>query len=67
MFESQLVPHPLVVHFPLVLLPLALVAEAAGLFLRRVGWLRHVAALLLAFGTSGAVAAFFTGRTRQKT
>lgn len=68
MFEGQLMPHPAVVHFPLALLPLALVVEVAGLLwgIRagwiRAGWLRHVAVLLLVLGVLAGTVAFLTGR-----
>ncbi len=53
--------HPLVVHFPIALVFVALVADAAALFVRR-GELRAVAAGLYTLAALGALAAFFTGR-----
>ena len=52
--------HPLFVHFPVVLLPLALLFQALGMARRREE-LQRAAAWLLYLGTLGALAAAGTG------
>jgi uncharacterized membrane protein len=52
--------HPVFVHFPVVLLPLALVFQALALWRQRQDWQR-VALCLLWLGTLGALAAAGTG------
>jgi len=54
--------HPALVHFPLALLPAALLFDLAGLFLRRRDWLARAAAVLWAAGALGAGAAYWAGR-----
>lgn len=52
--------HPVFVHFPLVLLPLALVFQAVAVWREREDW-QKLALLLLWLGTLGALAAATTG------
>lgn len=52
--------HPLVVHLPVVLLPLALLFEAAGLT-RRFDYLKRAAGLVIALGALSAVGAAVHG------
>lgn len=64
----QLVPdwapniHPMIVHFPIVLLILAVLFDAAGLILKKFTWLEKSALLLYLLGTIAAGVAFLTGR-----
>ena len=64
----QLVPdwapniHPMIVHFPLVLLILAVLLDVTGLFLKKDNWLTKAGLLLYLLGTIAAVVAFLTGR-----
>ncbi|OGU77473.1 MAG: hypothetical protein A2V93_00250 [Ignavibacteria bacterium RBG_16_34_14] len=64
----QLVPdwapniHPMIVHFPLVLLILAVLLDVTGLFLKKDNWLTKAGLLLYLLGTIAAVLAFLTGR-----
>lgn len=53
--------HPAFVHFPIVLLPVALLFEAAGLVRRGVRWPAHAAAVLYAAAAVAALAALWTG------
>jgi len=52
--------HPVFVHFPLVLLPLALVFQLLGMLRKSHEWQR-VALVLLVLGTVGAAAAVLSG------
>lgn len=63
----QLVPdwapniHPMIVHFPLVLLILAVLLDIAGLLLTKFEWIKKSALLLYLLGTIAAAVAFITG------
>lgn len=65
----QLVPdwapniHPMIVHFPLVLLILAVLFDLIGLFLKKFDWIKKSSVLLYFLGTIGAIVAFLTGNT----
>jgi len=65
----QLVPdwapniHPMIIHFPLVLLIFAVLFDTAGLILKKFTWLEKSALLLYLLGTIAAGVAFLTGRT----
>lgn len=52
--------HPMIVHFPIALLIIALLADLAGLLLKR-EFFSKMGLLLLALGTAGVVAAYFSG------
>ncbi len=54
--------HPMIVHFPLVLLIFAVLFDTAGLILKKFTWLEKSALLLYLLGTITARAAFLTGR-----
>src|SRR3990172_2251564 len=54
--------HPMIVHFPLVLLILAVLLDVTGLFLKKDNWLTKAGLLLYLLGTIAAVVAFLTGR-----
>ena len=54
--------HPLVVHFPIALLIVALLADLAALAWARQVWLGQMATALYVLGAIGALAAFFSGR-----
>lgn len=56
--------HPIIVHAPLVLLPVAIVFSIANLFLPRAG-LRLAALILLLFGAGGAFLATQTGEAAE--
>jgi uncharacterized membrane protein len=53
--------HPAVVHFPVALLSVAVVADLLALVVRGQGWLYRTAALLWGFGGLGAWAAVEAG------
>ncbi|MFA6107870.1 MAG: DUF2231 domain-containing protein [Candidatus Latescibacterota bacterium] len=54
--------HPLIVHFPVALLVMAVFADALALAARRVTWLPSVATAIYVVGALGAWAAFLSGR-----
>jgi uncharacterized membrane protein len=54
-------PHAAIVHFPVALLPTALVLDLGALLLRRRIWMEKAAAALYLFGTMGAAAAYLSG------
>ena len=54
--------HPLIIHFPIALLLLALVFDVLFLIFRKHRWLNNSANALYILGGLGAVAAFFSGR-----
>lgn len=56
--------HPLIVHAPLVLIPVAILFELLHLFVPRAG-LRLAAVLLLAGGVAGAILATETGESAE--
>jgi len=64
----QLIPdwapniHPMIVHFPIVLLIIAVLFDTAGLILKKFTWLQKSALLLYLLGTIAAGVAFLTGR-----
>ena len=53
--------HPALVHFPLALLPMAILFEVLGLAMRRQEWLQHSAAALYAAAAVGALLAQWAG------
>lgn len=55
--------HPLIVHFPIVLLIAALFFDAAGLVFKKAKWLEKSAMILYAIGTAAIIVTFFTGRS----
>lgn len=54
--------HPVFVHLPLALLPVALAFDLFSLAQRRQRWLDRTAASLYCLGAVGSVAAYLTGR-----
>ncbi len=64
----QLIPewmtniHPLIVHFPIALLVIAVVADFAGLILKRYNWLKPAALWLYVFGALGTIGAYISGK-----
>ncbi len=64
----QLIPdwapnlHPMIVHFPIALISLAVLLDLGRLFLKKQTWLRPSALALYTFGTLGTLAAYFSGR-----
>ena len=55
--------HPVVVHFPIAVLPLAALVDLLSLFWRRPATLRDTATWLYLAGTGFALLAYFSGRT----
>jgi uncharacterized membrane protein len=53
--------HPLVIHFPIVLLITAVVIDLVEVLLERPAWLSAAATSLYAAGAAAAVAAYLTG------
>ncbi len=54
--------HPLIVHFPIALLIVAVFADLLGLILRRYPWLKTAALWLYVLGAVGTIAAYLTGK-----
>jgi uncharacterized membrane protein len=54
--------HPLLVHFPIALLLVAVATDVAGWILRGNRWLRHVATFLYVVGTLTIAATYAAGR-----
>ncbi len=54
--------HPLIVHFPVALLVIAVLADFLSLILKRYDWIRPAALWLYVFGALGTVAAYITGK-----
>lgn len=65
----QLIPewapniHPLLVHFPIVLLIAAVLFDATGLVFKKLKWLEKSALLLYVVGTIAIVVTYFTGQS----
>lgn len=53
--------HPLIIHFPIVLLIAAVLFDTAGLFMKNNNWLQKASLILYIFGTVGALAALLSG------
>ncbi len=64
----QLIPewmsniHPLIIHFPIALLVIAVTADFAGLILKRYLWIKPAALWLYIFGALGTIGAYLTGK-----
>ncbi len=64
----QLIPgwmsnvHPLIVHFPIALLVIAVLADLSGLVHKRYNWLRPAALWLYVFGALGTIGAYLSGK-----
>lgn len=54
--------HPFIVHFPIALLVVAVLFDAALLFFKKQSWLHKTVLALYTTGTLGLIAAFLSGR-----
>jgi uncharacterized membrane protein len=54
--------HPLVVHFPIALLVIAVLFDAARIYFKEESWLQKMVLALYATGSAGLIAAFWSGR-----
>jgi len=59
--------HPLIVHFPVALLIIALLFDGSRLVFKKPEWLAKAAVSLYGIGTIGLAAAFFSGRHAVET
>jgi uncharacterized membrane protein len=59
--------HPLVVHFPIALLVVAVLFDLARLWFREQSWLQNAVIALYTTGTIGLIAAFWSGRDAVET
>lgn len=55
--------HPMVIHFPIVLLIVAVFFDVLCLFIKKVDWLGKSALILYLLGTISLITAFLTGRS----
>lgn len=55
--------HPMIVHFPIVLLVLAVMADAASLIFKKHQWLNNATISLFVIGTVSAIITYFTGKS----
>jgi len=54
--------HPLIIHFPIVLLLIAVVADLSALLFKKADWLRKSAVSLYVLSALGAIVTYFTGK-----
>jgi len=54
--------HPLIIHFPVVLLLIAIIADLGALLFKKADWLHKTAVSLYVLGTLGAIVTYFTGK-----
>ncbi|MHB2150295.1 DUF2231 domain-containing protein [Calditrichota bacterium LG25] len=54
--------HPLIVHFPIALLVIAVLTDFLALILKRYGWLKPAALWLYVLGALGTIGAYFSGK-----
>ncbi len=59
-------PHAALVHFPVALLPVALLLDLGCIIFRKKIWLDRTASTLYVLGTTGAAAAYLTGRSASQ-
>tara|TARA_R100001143_G_scaffold63595_1_gene73218 strand:+ start:36469 stop:37524 length:1056 start_codon:yes stop_codon:yes gene_type:complete len=59
--------HPLIVHFPIALLVIAVLFDLSRLWFKNHDWLHNTVLALYTTGTVGLFAAFFSGRQAVKT
>jgi uncharacterized membrane protein len=54
--------HPLIVHFPIALLVVAVVLEIFALVVKKPSWMQRMVLLVYGLGTAGLLAAYLSGR-----
>jgi len=59
--------HPLIVHFPVALLVVAVALEIYVLVVKKPSWLQQMVLLIYGFGTVGLLAAYISGRQAVET
>jgi len=67
MFQELPNFHPMVVHFPIALIFIAVLADIFGLFKKQSDWINWTAVSLYVLAALGAIAAFLTGRAALET
>ncbi len=54
--------HPLVVHFPIALIFIAILVDISSVIFKRQIWIKYSAIMLYTLGTATALAAYLSGR-----
>ena len=59
--------HPMIVHFPIALLIIAVLVDLLSIMMKKQRWFRHAATLLYSVGAVSAIVTYLTGRNAADT